>query len=82
MTRPQLMQKIMEYSFALVDLTEYLDTHPDDRDALETFGKLKDIYKKYYDEYTTQYGPLTSCDVNSTSYWTWVADCFPWEGGI
>ncbi len=82
MTRQQLMQKIMEYSFALVDLTEYLDTHPDDSDALETYKKLNDMYQKYYNEYTTQYGPITPGDVNSQSYWTWVAEFFPWEGGM
>ena len=40
MTRQMLMQKIMEYKFAINDMALFLDTHPCDEKAL-----------KYHNEY-------------------------------
>ena len=37
--REQLMQKICEISFVLDDLTLYLDTHCDDRQALKIWKR-------------------------------------------
>ena len=40
MNKTELMKYINELEFALVDLNLYLDTHPDNAEALEMFTKL------------------------------------------
>lgn len=81
MSRTALLRQIMEYDFAMYDLALYLDTHPDDRESLEIFMNLKNTDTRYREEYERQFGPLTFKGVNSTDYWTWVSDSWPWEGG-
>lgn len=81
-SRCALMRKIDEYFFALYDLSLYLDTHPDDCGALSKYHSLIETYKEYYDEYVKSYGPIAFTDVKSDDYWTWVAEDWPWEGGM
>lgn len=76
-----LMRKIMEYGFAITDLTLYLDTHPDDRESLSTYASLRDTYNGLTNEYARRFGPLTSNQVTSDNYWTWISEAWPWEGG-
>ena len=75
-----LLRKISEYSFALVDLGLYLDTHPKDQNAIKNYMQLSDTYKQYVNEYADNYGPLCSHPVNCENYYSWVAEPWPWEG--
>ncbi len=77
-----LMRKISEYFFALYDLSLYLDTHPEDHDALSSYHSLNRTYREYYDEYVCAHGPIAFTDIKSEDYWTWVAEKWPWEGGM
>lgn len=77
-----LMRKVTEHFFVLYDLSLYLDTHPDDCNALSLYHRHNEIYRQYYDEYIKNYGPIAFTDVKSDDYWTWVAEEWPWEGGM
>ena len=77
----ELMRKIMEHGFALVDLGLYLDTHPDDKDSIATYSSLRDTYNSLTMEYVHCFGPITFCQVTSDNYWTWISEPWPWEGG-
>ena len=33
------------------------------------------------DEYTREFGPITSYDVDVKDYWNWNDSPLPWEGG-
>ena len=50
-TREELLRKVMEYKFAVNDLALYLDTHPNDRRALQMHNmhveELKEKMKEY-----------------------------------
>ncbi len=74
------MQFINEVSFALDDVSLYLDTHPDDKEALEYYHKYKSQRKQAISEYEKCYGPITRYNVESTDKWTWICEPWPWEG--
>lgn len=77
----QLMQMIMQASFALDDVVLYLDTHPCDQNALAYYQYVKALRKEAMDTYAAQCGPLMKDQVNEGNYWNWVNDKWPWEGG-
>ena len=77
MTRREMLQKIREYNFGVIELALYLDTHPEDQKALclhkEYAKKLKDLM----DKYQKVYGPLT---INyPCNKWRWLEEPWPWE---
>ena len=76
-----LLQKINEVSFAVDDMLLYLDTHPEDKKALDFFADVSDRRNKLMAEYARNYGPLTIDDaaVSSDSSWKWSQQPFPWE---
>lgn len=75
-----LMRKLQEYEFACLDLQLFLDTHPNDQQALaeyNKYGKLMMETKKLYED---KYGLLTSYGTTtSNSPWEWVYQPWPWE---
>ncbi len=58
MSQKQLLQWINMVSFAVNDITLYLDTHPDDEEALNYLKHYKELRKQGLRAYADQYGPL------------------------
>lgn len=81
MTQSQLYQWINEVSFAVTDILLYLDTHPDDTDAIAFFDYYNTERQKALELYAEEYTPLTLDNVHESSHWYWVTDPWPWEGG-
>ena len=81
-SREQLMDTIKEVSFAVDDIKLYLDTHPDDKKALEFFKEKVMIRNEALKEYAAQYGPLTidTAEDTCSRQWDWVMQPWPWEG--
>lgn len=77
--RATLLQRIQAYSFALVDLGMYLDTHPYDKNALACFEKYNVIQQQLNAEFSAKYGPLTMQEADTSERWNWVDDPWPWE---
>ncbi|MGI6176598.1 MAG: spore coat protein CotJB [Christensenellales bacterium] len=77
--RNALMRKIQEYDFVLVETALFLDTHPDDRQALAHYQKYLALKQDVVNQYTALYGPIRQEDVTSTTRWTWVDGAWPWE---
>lgn len=78
-TRSQLMQLIRRYDFALYDLSLYLDTHTQCRDALRLYQKYRTQRQAAVDEYVRRFGPLTHRENESQMQWDWVKEPYPWE---
>ena len=78
--KKHLMKKIREYSFAIVETSLFLDTHPECRKALSYYEKFKDAYRRAVDEYENSFGPLNIYSVNNTQKWNWINGPWPWEG--
>lgn len=74
----ELLKKIMEVEFSLIELNLYLDTHPKDKDAIklcnEYVEKLEDLKEKY----TRKYGPISPVE-ESDCPWEYVQGPWPWE---
>lgn len=94
--RCQMLQEINEVSFAVNDLTLYLDTHPLDQEALTVFSDAMKKRKQLLESYAKEFEPLTmDCvcpDTNNETgtytkyagqkHFTWSDGPLPWEGGI
>lgn len=78
-TRSQLMQLIRRYDFALYDLSLYLDTHTQCRDALQLYQKYRTLRQAAVDEYVRRFGPLDHRQTESKTQWDWVKGPYPWE---
>lgn len=81
--KTQLLNEIYENSFAINDLTLYLDTHPNDVDALAQFQEAKKRRKAAMSTFEQEYYPLTTdCISDNTNGWTWGDAPAPWIGGM
>lgn len=80
--KDELLKQIYETSFAVVDLTLYLDTHPNDRKALEAFHEFKSRRMAALEAFEKKYYPLTVDGVTDNDKgWTWGNAPAPWFGG-
>lgn len=78
--RNELMLKIQEIEFATLEFNLYLDTHPQDCNALAEFNKLTCEGENLRKLYCNYYGPLVNFGFNASSYpWNWVDGPWPWE---
>lgn len=73
------LHELQTLGFALVELGEYLDTHPDDKEAFDMFRSYADLYKKGRAEYEKMYGPLTQGGAANAESYTWLQDPWPWD---
>ena len=77
--RREMMMKIRELDFAIIELALYLDTHPDDQKALCLHREYSKQVKPLKDQYQKVYGPLT---INyPCNKWRWIEEPWPWERG-
>lgn len=76
-----LMRRLQSASFAVDELKLYLDTHPDDPNALECYCRMKTAREKAARQYVEAIGPLTAEEVPCGQHWTWTDRPWPWEGG-
>ncbi|MCC8126408.1 MAG: spore coat protein CotJB [Clostridiales bacterium] len=96
--RVQCLQEIQEAGFEIDDLTLYLDTHPLDTTALESFNKARERRYELLKNYARDYEPLNlylvdPANNNETEsyskylgkeHFTWTDGPLPWDnqGGV
>ncbi len=73
----ELMCAIMEADFFAQDLKLYLDTHPDDRRALEMYTEACKQYKACKAAFEDCCYPLTACSAGTEGCWDWLDGVFP-----
>ena len=78
MNQKEMMEQIMALQFTLIDLGQYLDTHPNDSNAIAYFNDYKTEWKKLWNEYEQKFEPLTAGS-NNPSSWSWLENPWPWE---
>lgn len=81
MEQYKLYQWIHMVSFAVNDINLYLDTHPEDKDALEYFNHYRKLRTQALTEYSEKFGPLTIDTATPEGKWLWATQPMPWEGG-
>ncbi|UOR12435.1 spore coat protein CotJB [Halobacillus amylolyticus] len=78
--RYQLMEQIQKVDFALVELTLYLDTHPDDMNQIQQFNHLAYESKLLKQQYEQYFGPLRQYGESYSGYpWNWGEGPWPWQ---
>lgn len=78
--KAQLLRKIREYDFAIVETALFLDTHPNCKKALHYYHKVNAEKTKLVAEYESRFGPLTVCGNENKTKWDWITGPWPWEG--
>lgn len=73
--------ELMALGFAIGELGLYLDTHPDDRDALELYTYYANLNLEATARYAQQYGPVFQTQVTNETGFTWINSPWPWELG-
>ncbi|MCM1387612.1 MAG: spore coat protein CotJB [Bacillus sp. (in: Bacteria)] len=81
--REKLLHQIDLMGFVIVEMNLYLDTHPDDVEAVEYLKHYTHMKNQAMREYAAKYEPLTVCMANSSPVkeWIWATLPMPWEGG-
>lgn len=77
--RDLLLKKIQSIQFAAHELKLFLDTHPNDSQAIKSFRKYHEQLKQLIDEYQRKYGPLFPSDSYGDLSWDWINSPWPWE---
>ena len=80
----QMEQKNLRFyidavSFAALDASLYLDSHPDDPEALEYFHHFNRARQQALKEYSMRFGPLTLDTAQSSDRGKWALQPWPWE---
>lgn len=71
--------ELQALGFAVNELALYLDTHPDDAEALELYRTYQRMLREGNMEFAKQYGPMThEIPVDHKTY-TWLDEPWPWE---
>lgn len=78
MTRAEALRNVQMYGLALFDTMLFLDTHPNNRQAMEFFNYTREIYREAVKAFESQFGPLSAGSSDSES-WAWVNEPWPWE---
>ena len=73
--------ELMALDFAVKELNLYLDTHPQDQEALSLYASYIKLAQEGHEKYISQYGPLTSENLVLSEGYTWLNDPWPWELG-
>lgn len=77
--REKMLHEIKALNFAVIELSLYLDTHPDDQRALCFHRKYTNELKELKDKFQKIYGPLTF--YFPCNKWRWLEEPWPWERG-
>lgn len=81
----KLLDHIDAICFAAYDTMLFLDTHPEDTEALSYYCQLVEEKKKAVHEYEQKFEPLyaegacaNKCSCTDKA-WTWATTPWPWE---
>lgn len=75
----RMLKEIGIIDFALVELTEYLDTHSFDKRAMEYFQHYSRIKNQMAKDFSNRYYPLSTDLSTDSKEWSWVLSPMPWE---
>lgn len=79
MEKKKLLHYIDMVSFTVYDTQLFLDTHPDDKEALEYFDHYNRARNRAMNEYAARFGPLTISTAAGDRNWQWATGPWPWE---
>ncbi|MBZ5749095.1 MULTISPECIES: spore coat protein CotJB [Metabacillus] len=76
----RLLLEIQEVDFVLVELTLYLDTHPNDLQALQQFNQFTLKSKQLKQSFEAKFGMLQQFGGSfADANWSWGTAPWPWQ---
>ena len=66
-------------AFAIQELALYLDTHKEDREALELYQQYQQMYHNCTKQYLEDRGPMNHRMPTNGKQYRWLDDPWPWE---
>lgn len=81
MDRDELLKKLSELDFIAVDLALFLNTHPENTEAIQAYNQVITAADAVRMKYEEAYGPLCSFRsyAANTSHWEWNNNPWPWQ---
>lgn len=81
MEREELMKKLSELDFIAVDLALFLNTHPENKEAILAYNQVITAADTVRAKYEESYGPLCSFRsyAANADQWEWNNDPWPWQ---
>ena len=79
MERDALLREITILDFMAVDLHLFLNTNPQNSEALTMYNDCTARSRELKEQYESNYGPLTAFRSNGQPGWTWLNEPWPWE---
>ncbi len=76
--KQKAMLLVQQTCFALHEAVLFLDTHPDDKKAMEYFRRTQIKRDAAIADYEQKYGPLTAAATKSAG-WNWIDNPWPWQ---
>lgn len=73
--------ELMALDFAAHDLSLYLDTHPDDKEAFKVYQELLELAKVGKKRYEERCGVICKSSLLNADSYTWLHDPWPWDAG-
>lgn len=77
--KEMMMRRLSGVQFAAWEMHVYLDTHPGDKQALQSFKKYEAEAGALMQEYEAKYGAVKSPDPYGNNGWDWINAPWPWE---
>ena len=71
--------ELMALDFVIKELNLYLDTHPNDADALAMLHSMNKLMAEGSAKYAEMYGPISISDLVSGEEYTWLNNPWPWD---
>lgn len=74
-----LLRTISAIGFYLYELQLFLNTHPNNAEAIALFTQYRQKYLTAVADFERKYGPLSAVNGVSDSKWKWIRGPWPWE---
>lgn len=76
----RMLEELQQLDFVLVELTLYLDTHPNDLQAVQQFNQFAQRRQQCAHQFESRYGPLMQFGHSYARYpWNWPDTPWPWQ---
>ena len=79
--RAKMRNKIYQLDFALHELNLFLDSHPENKKAMELLAQYRKWRQDAINDYEQRFGDyiVNVSDVKAETPWGWIKGPWPWE---
>lgn len=77
--KARALMRVQTLGFALDEAILFLDTHANDKAALDFYTQTLNEYNEAVNAYVRRFGPLNAKQMTNGNSWGWVEGCMPWE---